>query len=289
MNTNNLNLFLKKILADKVKIVIMKSLFPFRNKFILFNATNFAKSKRVNLNYWSESANLGDTLSPLIVNYVLSLKNISPDIIVNNTKHLYAVGSVLTAGIQDCTVWGSGVLNAKLTYRLKNRKFDIRSVRGPITRAILIDYGFKVPEIYGDPAILLPDIYMPGNLVKKAKFGLILHKDYANMTLPSNCIDIDICTDDYKKFIDDLNSVDIIIASSLHGIILAESYGIPAILLKPHVDIVKYYDWYYSTGRVKFPIADTIEDAMKTDPVELPELKKLKVDLIKHFPYDIYI
>ena len=83
-------------------------------------------------------------------------------------------------------------------------------------------------------------------------------------------------------------SVDVVISSSLHGIILAEAYGVPAILLKPQVDIVKYYDYYYSTGRINFPMADSIEQAMLIVPVELPKLDTIKEKLKLSFPYDIY-
>ena len=83
-------------------------------------------------------------------------------------------------------------------------------------------------------------------------------------------------------------SVDVVISSSLHGIILAEAYGVPAVLLKPQIDIVKYYDYYYSTGRINFPMADSIKQAMQIKPVELPELDELRARLKEAFPYDLY-
>ncbi len=290
MNTNKLNLKIKKILGEKSKRILMFFLYPVRNQFMLFNVTNRSKNNCVNLNYWLESDNLGDTLSPLIVNYMLSLRNISTDVTVKGRKHLFAVGSVLTAGIQDCTVWGSGILNASLSYRLKYRKMDVRSVRGPFTRIILADYGIHSPEIYGDPAILLPEIYAPKNIVKKYRYGLIMHKDQVlklSSTLPIHIIDI--CTSDYENFINEVVSCEIVISSSLHGIIIAESYGVNAILLKPTIDVLKYYDWYYSTKRYVFPIVNSIEEAMATIPVGLPELQGLRDELKKAFPYDLYL
>lgn len=287
---NKINLRLKKIFSSKLKFCIIKCLFPFRNQIKLLNISNRTKKNHVNLNYWNESDNLGDAISPLIVNYMLSLRQINPDKIIKKTIHLYAVGSVLTAGIQDATIWGSGILNAELTYRLKKRSLDIRSVRGPLTRLLLLDYGYDVPEIYGDPAILLPEIYNPK--IKKiiSKYGLVLHKDY-NLVYPldTEIIIIDIKTKDYKKFINQLLSVEIIISSSLHGIIIAEAYRKPAVLLKPQVDFLKYYDYYFSTDRYDFPIAKSIDDAKKIKPAPLPKLKKMKEDVKNAFPYDIYI
>lgn len=290
MRTDKLNLVIKNTMGESSKKVLMKLLFPFRNNFILFNVSNRAKDERVNLDYWDESNNLGDILSPVVVNYMLGLKNIKPDVRIDKKKHLYAIGSVLTAGIQDATVWGSGVLNAKLTYRLEKRRLDVRAVRGPVTRAILLDYGYSVPEVYGDPAIIMPEIYKAVPLKNRKKYGLITHKDYIlNEKYEENkIVRLNICTDDYQRFLDQLVSVDIVISSSLHGIILAEAYGVPAILLKPQIDIVKYYDYYYSTKRIDFPMADSIEKAMQIKPAELPELDDLRVKLKEAFPYDLY-
>lgn len=290
MRTDKLNLAIKKVMGESSKKILMKLLFPFRNNFILFNISNRAKEGRVNLDYWDESNNLGDTLSPVVVNYMLDLRDTKLNTTIDGKKHLYAIGSILTAGIQDATVWGSGVLNAKLTYRLERRKLDIRAVRGPITRAILIDYGYSVPEIYGDPAIIMPEIYKAVPLKNRKKYGLITHKDYIlkEKYKEKEIARLNICTDDYQGFLDQLVSVDIVISSSLHGIILAEAYGVPAILLKPQIDMVKYYDYYYSTGRLNFPIADSIEQAMLIEPVELPELDSIREKLKMSFPYDIF-
>lgn len=79
-----------------------------------------------------------------------------------------------------------------------------------------------------------------------------------------------------------------ILSSSLHGIILAETYGIPAIMLKSPLDTFKFRDYYYSTGRFDFPIANTVEEALKMEPPALPNLDNLRQGLIDSFPYDIW-
>lgn len=289
MRTDKFNLKIKKILGENQKRILVFFLFPFRNKFILFNVSNRAKPNIVNVDYWNESDNLGDTLGPLIVKYMLDKKNINPETKVNDCVHLYSVGSILTAGIQDATVWGSGILNSLITYRLKRRTLDVRAVRGPLTKAVLEDYGYLVPEVYGDPAILMPEIYKPQTTIKKSKFGLVLHKDeLLDCKQNENLTVINIKTSNYRKFIDELVSVETIISSSLHGIILAEAYGVPAVLLKPQVDMFKYYDYYLGTGRLSFPIATSIEEAMNIMPAPIPDFEKIASELKKEFPYDIY-
>ena len=80
------------------------------------------------------------------------------------------------------------------------------------------------------------------------------------------------------------------ISSSLHGIILAEAYGIPAIMLSmtPDKDITKYKDWYYSTGRYNVRIVHSIREGLATDPMELPDLSSLRKGLLNSFPYDLW-
>lgn len=273
-------------------IVKAKMLFPWRNDFMLSNRKKKTIENIVNLNYWDEVDNLGDALSPIIVNWMLSLQEILPEKYIRETKHLYAVGSILAAGMQDATVWGSGILRCDMLYRLEKRTLDIRAVRGPLTRAALLDYGYDVPEVYGDPAILMPEIYIPMQVEKKAKYGVVIHhasdlqeyKEYFNQ----DTVFIDICTTDYKSFLTKINSVDIVISQSLHGIILAEAYGIKAILLKPKVDLFKYYDYYCGTGRMNFPMAETIDEAKKLIPLDPPDFSLDREKLKKAFPYDIY-
>ena len=280
-------------LDNKIKRLSISIMRPFANNFILLNPRNKAKKNKVNLNYWNGKPNLGDAISPVIVSYMLEKKGLSLDDSVDKTKHLDAVGSVITAGIQDCTVWGSGVLYTTLGYRIKNRNLDVRSVRGPLTRMVLMEYGYNVPEIYGDPAILLPEIYNNKKIKKEFKYGLVMHKNGSDFFNDLDNLDgtykfIDIKTVDYKKFVDELLSVEIVISSSLHGIILAESYGIPAILVQPDFSLFKYIDWYCATGRASFPIIKSLSEIKNHKIPEVPDLSKMRENIKKAFPYDLF-
>ncbi len=241
----------------------------------------------VNLNYCHDFKNLGDNISPVIVRYVLEINGLDINQEINGTAHLYAIGSIITAGAQDCTIWGSGLLNTRILNRLSNRKLDIRAVRGPLTRAVLIDRGFDVPEVYGDPAILMPYIYNP-KVRKKYSVSVITHVN-EKVCLPDNSIHIiDIATNNYKKFIVEIKSSELVISSSLHGIIFAEVYGVRAVMLKPENDLFKYFDYYYSTMRFSFPIAETVEEALQVKPVMLPNFENMKKNLLKAFPVDLW-
>jgi len=275
---------------ELLKNIASKLFFPVRNRFILFDLFRYAPNHKVILNYWNRTPNLGDAISPIVVNYMLEQKEISVNKEIKERKHLYAIGSNLTSGIQDCCVWGSGIANVKSCYRLEKRKLDIRLVRGPLTRIALQDYGYDVLELYGDPGILLPEIYNP-TVKKRYKYGVIYHiadKEKNMLDDSDTVLYIDIHTDDYKVFVKQLKSTERIISSSLHGIILAEAYGIEAVLLKPPKDMTKYYDWYYSTKRYDFPIADSLSEAKKIKAAPIPDLKEMNYIIKETFPYDLY-
>lgn len=278
----------KELLPNQIKPIILRAVRPLRNQFRLLNWRARTIPYHVNLNYWQEALNLGDALSPVIVSHMLSKKGLSLSMRTEKTYHLYAVGSVLTAGMQDAVVWGSGVLNASITERLRHRQLDIRAVRGPLTRCVLRDYGYQVPEVYGDPAIFLSDIYHPDVMIKKARYGLILHKDDQRQRAHADCLMISIQTNDYRRFVQQLLSVEMIISSSLHGIILAETYGIPAVLWAPQKDYLKYDDYYYSTGRLTYPVLNDWQELNTIQPPPLPDFTVMKAQLEKAFPYDLF-
>lgn len=275
------------------KRMLFRAMKPFANGFILLNPWDRAINNRVNLDYWKESKNLGDAISPLIVEHVLEEAGFSFEAEVCETRHLCAVGSVITAGAQDATIWGSGILNPKLLYRVKGRKLDVRAVRGPVTRALLMEYGYRVPAVYGDPAVFMSEIYQPKAEKKTHYYGFVIHKDgsarFGNVeNLPRSHKFIEIKTEDYRRFIDELTSVECVVSTSLHGIILAETYGVPAILMMPECDFMKYEDWYEATGRSTYPIAESLSDLDVIEPPPVPNLDGMRRALRQAFPFDIF-
>lgn len=267
-------------------IIWMLHITGLRNKIILFSLER-AKSNKVNINYWSGNKNLGDAISPVIVKFLAEANGIDLNRSVDATKHLYAVGSVITAGCQDCTIWGSGILNTQILSRLRNRNFDIRLVRGPLTRLVLLEHGFVVPENYGDPAIIMPMIYDP-DVPKKYDVSVITHMNEEFDDCDPGIHRISIRTDDFKHFVREIKASKRIISSSLHGIIFSETYGVPAVLLKPRMDLFKYFDYYYSTQRYDFPVAENFAEAVKAEAPEIPDFMPMRKKIIATFPKDLW-
>ena len=53
-------------------------------------------------------------------------------------------------------------------------------------------------------------------------------------------------------------------------------------------EIIKYYDWYYSTGRRTVVAAQTVGEAMSYTPMALPDLSVMQKELMERFPYDLW-
>lgn len=264
---------------------------------------------RVNLNYFhpeypkgvkaaedSGERNLGDGMSPVIVEHMLSQKGLSLDTEVCQTSHLFAVGSILFMGHQDATVWGSGLLlePSKIRGFLHGkhfRKLDVRAVRGPYTRQILQKIGHRCPEVYGDPGCLLPMLYQP-ETEKSLDYLIIPHvsmeKEVRKYVPEENIVSM--ATEDYRHVAEKICSAKKVIASSLHGIIFAEAYGVPAIFYqdRPERYNYKYADWYEGSGRKSWQVATGLEQAIAMDPDPAPDLSNMQQGLIEAFPYDLW-
>ncbi len=206
------------------------------------------------------------------------------------------IGSILPwAMSKDTIVWGSGCLNSKdLSWNNVEHPKKICAVRGPLTRQVLLEHGIECPEIYGDPAMLISKYYHP-NMTKRYKYGIIFHvsslkegKGWINNVQLDSVLWINPCV--YKNwydFIDQICSCEIILSSSLHGIIIADAYSIPNIwiTLTNHEhpdDNFKFKDYFLSIGKnIEHPVSilqcsnNSIEQYAKMWQPPLIDLEKL--------------
>lgn len=291
---------------SKITFIIRKINEIFRRNRIILSYIDYpAKRNRINLNWaplsiikydnlifkdLSPKQNLGDYLAIPIYDYMLKHFNLDPNKKRKKTLHLYTVGSIILLGHQDAVVWGSGILKTDpegyVWKRNRYRKLDIRCVRGPETKRRLEENGYDTSRcVFGDPGILMPLVYTPKEGPKK-DYSVIYHMARDNESDHK----INILTDDWQKTIDEIYNSRLVISSSLHGIILAEAYGIPAILLNKVVnnDLFKYNDYYYSTGRYTYPICSTVEEALSLPVPEVPDLTALRKNLLDSFPVDLW-
>lgn len=99
---------------------------------------------------------------------------------------------------------------------------------------------------------------------------------------------INIVSDDYQTFIEEIKASELIVSSSLHGIIFAEAFGVKAVLLQPKSDLFKHYDDDYSTGRYNFPIVQNVSEAIDTIAPNIPDFTEMRINLLKAFPADLW-
>ena len=210
--------------------------------------------------------NIGDD-----INYYLIKKlsgkcvvnfNALPHVISNHLKTIMCIGSIIEwkSSSNYTIIWGSGAMYGG-EFPIKKLPHKVYAVRGPKTRDYLLSNGIECPEIYGDPALLLPLIYH-SHVKKKYKLGIIPHMyDLENsmikVFLSQNKEDVTIIdVRNYKKWtdiIDRINECMFIASSSLHGIILSDAYKIPNVWVRFSDKIeggnFKYQDYFLSVGK----------------------------------------
>lgn len=252
----------------------------------------------------SDFKNFGDELSPYIINKLSGLDIFYIPVLVNSfhllkliikrlvllrfiqahalikilfgQRYLLSTGSVLQFyKFGNANVWGSGLIDSSEKAGSNNKYY---AVRGPLTREILLNEGDLVPEIYGDPALILKRIY-DKEINIKYDVGFIPHVIHYNTFIStykfnSNVKVINLKTDKVEKVIDQIRSCKLILSSSLHGLIVAHAYNIPAIWVnisdeKLMGDNIKFADYFKSVGLSYYEALvikkdDTIEEIINS-------------------------
>lgn len=248
------------------------------------------RKNRVNLYYWTHAAgdNVGDLISLVLVREIVESFGLDFDQRVRRTHKLFAVGSILEQAVPHATVWGSGLRHPVVSPT--NVALDVRAVRGPLTRDALLHGGIACPEVFGDPAILLPRFYRPKPARRRAFLVIphFLRECELLQRHPGDCIST--LTSDWQGFVDAIAGADLVISGSLHGIVLAEAYGVPAILLASAADRdrFKYDDYYQGTGRSTYAMASTVDEARSLGGLPPPALGALQDSLLQAFPRDLW-
>ncbi len=207
--------------------------------------------------------NLGDALSPVIVSMMSGLP-VNHTASKSETVRLAAVGTIghMFAG-GNVSFWGTGTSpNAnpnqtnepKVPYvRPADTSIRVYATRGPFSRRILAPDAIG-PAVYGDPLWLLPRFHEAPKK-KTYELGVILHlselADREHDAHPrADSRRHDIAAEDRQaiKLINTVTPVSIaalrerlneilackrIISTSLHGMVFAESYGIPCLYFSP--------------------------------------------------------
>lgn len=243
--------------------------------------------------------NVGDLLGPLVVE--LMLERLDPTVRLAQVpaRRVLSVGSVLHLGRRRDVVWGSG-LNGKADngHVTADLELDVRAVRGPLTAAFLRARGVDVPEVYGDPALLLPELLPELVRWTRVKRWDVLVapnlNDRADLTddaLPAGDTDggtrvLD-PTDSVRSVLRTIAQSRIVVGSSLHAVVVADALGIPArFVASAHEDPLKYRDYLAGTGRAHARIARDVPDALALGGHGAPSFDRDA--LVASFPRDVW-
>jgi pyruvyltransferase len=244
------------------------------------------------LYYWQQKdfVNFGDFLSVQIVEKIVN----EPVAIFRRGKtpgnKLLAVGSMLYFASDGDVIWGTGV-NGKqldpLAYQFHT--LDIRAVRGPLTRRFIMEnFHIDCPAVYGDPALLLPCLFPEFKRQERPRFDYLViyhYKERFDFPRKENVV---FATDPWDEIVRKICDSRFVISSSLHGIIVAEAFGIPARMLRvaEYEPLFKYADYYAGTGRWSFDYATSVEEALEMGG-ESPARCDLR-HLYEAFPFEYW-
>ena len=212
-------------------------------------------------------SNFGDLLGPLVARRILARHGLlNPPL----GRRLFTVGSVLHFARTGDAVWGTG-RNGKVapeTHRFTD--LEVAAVRGPLTAEFLRDRGIAAPDVHGDPGVLLADLF-PEWASDGVRSGALYVPNMNDVRPAPDGIETLSPIGSVPAIVRRLASAELVVASSLHGVVVAEAYGVPARLVVPeHESLFKYRDHYAATGRHDEVFARSVQEALALGPSTPP-------------------
>lgn len=239
---------------------------------------------------WIYGQNFGDYLSPVVVGELMRKRN-SVDFL-RADRRLLAIGSIIHFAKDNDIVWGSGVNGKVRLEEYQFKKLDIRMLRGPLTKRFLETIGiYSDCKVFGDPALLIPYLfpefrYQP----KKGKHIVIPNLnelESVSRILPAN-VKLISPVGYWKTIVREIITSESVITSSLHGLILAEAYGVPVRFVHPigGETLFKYQDYLEGTGRTMAEIPTSFNEGFSMNMgVTFPAPQVDIMKMIDAFPF----
>ena len=250
--------------------------------------------------YWWEPPhlqNFGDVLSQELIKNLFGFETTWEPI---ETCELIAVGSIVEVAEQakrkkPMHSWGSGFIRSDSSNEnLKNIKFA--AIRGQKSMSRI---GYSVPT--GDPGLLINAAYSLKRKRRSKKIGVVIH--YADLGTPTAkkfCKDprFDVITplDTPQNVAQKIADWGLVLSSSLHGLIFADSLSIPNYHIKISYNLTggtyKFLDYYsginkeYLPADVKKIFDDQYLAQLKASYKPIHNLTKIQRKLVKAFPFN---
>lgn len=245
--------------------------------------------------WWrTDQRNWGDDINPWLFEKLSGRK---PAYCPHASRpRLLMAGSILELAGPFDTCWGSGFIRGN---QKKHPALGYaRAVRGPLSARILEAHGLPTTTTFGDPGLLVADL-ITLNRTKKYKNAVIPHfyDEDEGFTLSKEIgAELVKVSQGIMEFIQKVAAAEIVLSSSLHGLICAESLGIPAVWVKFSDRLeggeFKFHDYLLGTEREisqRWPVdlrAQTSVNKKALAESVLPTFRiaEVKDRLIKTFP-----
>ena len=263
--------------------------------------------------FFQEEENFGDALTLDILRYL----NISFVPVEPTDATLVALGSVLQfftsdtpqpfpASRESLAIWGSGFVQPALgTRELFLRHVSVHALRGALSRSrcekIL---GRPLRDVaLGDPGLLAAKAIPLSTEKKKYDVGIVCHYVDASIDvaervrLQSSSLKIISARGDAGRVCREICECRVILSSSLHGLVVADSYGIPNQWITLSSNILggpyKFRDYYSAFGITHVEPMDlrtailTDQDVRRVEelyPIQQQEVRRICDALERAFP-----
>ena len=249
--------------------------------------------------HWSHSKpNFGDWLSPAVCEFLSGRRVVHTEFA---RCDLVAIGSLLQRSAERfwhrrVHVWGTGFIAAQ---KPAASRHHYHALRGPASAALIENHRITV---FGDPGLLVDRIFERPSPARRISLGIVPHyrdrEDASILALHraipgSRLIDV---FEPAASVVQQIASCDFVVSSSLHGLVVADSYAIPNLWLKvsdrQRGEGFKYSDYYGAFGLPageplsidgRPPDLDTIVAAI--GDYARPGLEHLKDALSGSFPF----
>lgn len=254
------------------------------------------RSDALRLFWWKAKPNFGDALSSLVVAHMSSRPVVHAHV---KDADLIALGSLLRVVSRNHQklrasgkpwIWGSGMMAKVDPGFVKN--VEVTLLRGPVSAGLL---KLNITK-FGDPG-LLADVVVPNPPAREDRVGLVLHHEQVQDEALIQRLQADAAVDlidpreDVREVCHKIASCSHVYSSSLHGLIVADSYGVANTWIDPgdHPRL-KYIDYAASIGRdMPAPLElDSIKENMKTlrdGPLPYADgIARARHDILTTFP-----
>lgn len=246
--------------------------------------------------YWSSGIlNFGDWCGPHIVQRASGRIPIQANRATPAERVTYSVGSILGwIKRNNVDIWGSGLMKPLSDQEVQERRrlsgVRVHAVRGTLTQEFVADrLGWSVPDVFGDPALLLPSLYTP-TVLERRPIAVVphgIHRAQFSDVVDDEVRVVDVRAD-FRDVVDQIASSSRVISTSLHGVIVAQAFGVPWVWLhvpaKPLMgDRFKFEDFFscLERGQVAEVSADlsTVSLPFLRDIAQGATLPELLIDL----------